>query len=75
MCREDLKGCTMYKSKLLEYQTKRDYIQEGTTYRGLEVLQISLRGLYIIVGVDCGVWHLEDNYDKVQYWPKYFCLR
>ena len=55
MCREDLKGCTMYKSKLLEYQTKRDYIQEETIYRGLEVLQISLRGLYIIVGVDCGV--------------------
>ena len=54
---------------------QKETIQEGTIYRGLEVLQISLRGLYIIVGVDCGVWHLEDNYDKVQYWPKYFCLR
>ena len=42
--REDLKGCTLYKSKPLEYQTKRDYVQEGTIYRGLEGLQLSLRG-------------------------------
>ena len=55
MWREDLKGCTLYKSKPLEYQTKRDYVQEGTIYRGLEGLQLSLRGLYIIAGIDCGV--------------------
>ena len=65
--REDLKGCTFYKSKPLEYQTKRDYLHEGTIYKGLEGLQLSLRGIYIIVGIDCGVWHLEDNDDKVQY--------
>ena len=56
----------MYKSKPLEYQTKRDYVQEGTIYRGLEGLQPGLRGLYIIAGIDCGVWYLEDNDDKVQ---------
>ena len=52
------KGCTWYKSKQLESQTKRDYVQEGTRYRGLEGLQLglqSLRGLYIIVGIDYGV--------------------
>ena len=49
MWREDSKGCTLYKSKPLEYQTKRDYL------RGLEELQVSLRELYIIVGIDCGV--------------------
>ena len=53
--REDLKGCNLYKSKPLEYQTKRDYVQEGTIYRGLEGLQLSLRGLYIILGIDCSV--------------------
>ena len=53
--REELKGCTLYKSKPLEYQTKRDYVQEGTIYRGLEGLQLSLRGLYIIADIDCGV--------------------
>ena len=42
MWREDLKGCTLCKSKPLEYQTKEDYVQEGTIYRGLEVLQVSL---------------------------------
>ena len=45
--REDLKGCTLYKSKPLECQTKRDYVREGTIYRGLEGLQVSLRGFYI----------------------------
>ena len=55
MWREDLKGCTLYKSKPLEYQTKRDYVQEGTIYRELKGLQLSLRGLYIIAGIDCGV--------------------
>ena len=49
---EDLKGCTLYKSKPLEYQTKRDYVHEGTLYSGLEGLQLSLRGLYIIVGLE-----------------------
>ena len=53
--REDLKGCTLYKSKPLECQTKRDYVREGTIYRGLEGLRVSLRGFYIIVGIDCGV--------------------
>ena len=42
--REDLKGCTLYNSKPLEYQTKSDYVQEGTICR-----------LYIIAGIDCGV--------------------
>ena len=32
---------------------KRDYVQEGTIYRGLEGLQVSLRWLYIIVVIDC----------------------
>ena len=27
MWREDSKGCTLYKSKPLKYQTKRDYLQ------------------------------------------------
>ena len=44
--REDLKGCTLYNSKPLEYRTKKDYVQEGTIYRGLDGLQVSLRGLY-----------------------------
>ena len=40
------------------------------SYRGLEGLQLSLRGgLYIIASIDCGVWYLDDNDDKVQYWP------
>ena len=55
MWREDVKGCTLCKSKPLEYQTKRNYVQKGTIYRGLEGLQLSLRGLYIIAGIDCGV--------------------
>ena len=39
------------------------------SYRGLEGLQLSLRGgLYIIASIDCGVWYLDDNDDKVQYW-------
>ena len=46
MWREDLKRCTLYKSKRLEYQTKKDYVQVETIYRGLEGLQVSLRGLY-----------------------------
>ena len=64
MWREDLTGCTLYKSKPLEYK-KRDYVQEGAIYRGL---QLSLRGLYIIASIDCGVWYLDDKDDKVQYW-------
>ena len=55
MWREDLKGFTLHKSKPLEYQTKKDYVQEGTVHRGLEGLQLGLRGLYIIAGIDCGV--------------------
>ena len=35
MWREDLKGCNLHKSKPLEYQTKKDYVQEGIVYRGL----------------------------------------
>ena len=31
---------------------KRDYVQEGAIYRGL---QLNLRGLYIIASIDCGV--------------------
>ena len=31
------------------------YVQEGIIYRGLEGLQVTSRGLYIIVGIDCGV--------------------
>ena len=65
----------LHKSKPLEYQTKSDYVLEGTIYRGLKGLQLTFRGLYITVVIDCGVWHLEDNDAKVQYWPKYFCLR
>ena len=55
MWREDLKGCTLHKSKPLEYQPKRDCVQEGTIYRGLERLQLGLRGLYIIADIDCDV--------------------
>ena len=54
MWREDFKDCILYKSKPLEYQTKRDFVQEGTIYRSLEGLQLSLRGLYMIVAIDCG---------------------
>ena len=75
MWREELKSCTLYKSKPLEIQTKRDYVQEGTIYRGLEGLQLGLRELYVIAGIDRGVLYLEDNDDKVQYSRKYFCLR
>ena len=42
-------------SKPLEYQTKRDYVQEGTIYKGLEGLELSLRVLYIIAGIDFGL--------------------
>ena len=58
MSREDLKGCNLYKSKPLEYQTKKDYVQEGIVYTGLDCwkgLQVSLRWLY--VGIDCGVYN------------------
>ena len=55
MWREDLKSCTWYKLKPLEYQIKRDYVREGTINKRLEGLQLSLRGLYIIAGIDCGV--------------------
>ena len=36
-----------------------------TIYRGLGGLHLSLRRLYIIVVIDCGVWHLEDNDGKI----------
>ena len=36
-----------------------------TIYRGLGGLHLSLRRLYIIVVIDCGVWHFEDNDDKI----------
>ena len=54
MWREDLKGCFLYNSKPLEYQRKGT-VQEGAIYRGLEGLQLSLRGLYNIASIDCGV--------------------
>ena len=63
--REDLKDCTLYKSKLLVLQTKGDYVLEETICRGLEGLQLTLRGLYIIVVIDYDVRHLEDIDDKV----------
>ena len=31
------------------------YVQEGTIYRELEGLQLSLRELYIVVVIDCSV--------------------
>ena len=52
---KDLKSCTLYKLKPLEYQTKSDYVQDGTIYRELEGLQLSLGGPYIIVGIDSSV--------------------
>ena len=36
-----------------------------TIYRGLGGLHLSLRRLDIIVVIDCGVWHFEDNDDKI----------
>ena len=63
--REDLKGSTLYNSKLLVLQTKWDYVLEETICRGLEGLQLTLRGLYIIVVIDYDVRHLEDIDDKV----------
>ena len=65
--KNDLKGCTLYKSKPLEYQTKRDYVQDETIYRGLEGLQLSLRELYNLVVIGFSVLHLEENDDKVQF--------
>ena len=48
----------------------RDYVQEGTIYSWVWEGFILL-----LAGTDCGVWYLEDNDDKVQYWPKSFYLR
>ena len=73
-CRENLKGCNLYKWKPLEHQTKWDYVKEGTIYRGLEGLLLSLRQYYFLVVTDCSVWLLEDNDDQVQYWSKRFRL-
>ena len=73
-CRENLKGCNLYKWKPLEYQTKWDYVKEETIYRGLEGLPLSLREYYFLVVTDYSVWLLEDNDDQVQYWSKRFRL-
>ena len=54
---------------------KKGLCTRGSYLQGLEGLQLNLAGPYIISGIDCSVWFLEDNDDKVQYWPKYFCLR
>ena len=48
-CRENLKGCNLYKWKPLEYQTKWDYVKEETIYRGLEGLPLSLRESIILL--------------------------
>ena len=64
-----LKMLHLVQVKTTWISNKRDYVQEGAIYRGLEGLQLSLRGLYIIASIDCGVWYLDDNDDKVQYWP------
>ena len=64
-----LKRLHLVQAKTTWISNKRDYVQEGAIYRGLEGLQLSLRGLYIIASIDCGVWYLDDNDDKVQYWP------
>ena len=73
-CRENLKGCNLYKWKPLEHQTKWDYVKEETIYRGLEGLPLSLREYYFLVVTDYSVWLLEDNDDQVQYWSKRFRL-
>ena len=64
-----LKKVAFCKFKTTWISNKRDYVKEGAIYRGLEGLQLSLRGLYIIASIDCGVWYLDDDDDKVQYWP------
>ena len=51
------------------------YVQEGTIYRELEGLQLSLRELYIVVVIDCSVWHWEDNDDKFSINQRSFVLR
>ena len=48
MWREDLKGCFLYNSKPLEYQRKGT-VQEEAIYRGLEGLQLSLRGFILLL--------------------------
>ena len=73
-CRENLKGCNLYKWKPLEHQTKWDCVKEETIYRGLEGLPLSLREYYFLVVTDYSVWLLEDNDDQVQYWSKRFRL-
>ena len=64
-----LKRLHLVQVKTTWISNKSDYVEEEAICRGLEGLQLSLRGPYIIASIDCSVWYLDDNDDKVQYWP------
>ena len=50
-----LKRMHLVQVKITCISNKRDDVQEGAIYRGLEGLQLSLRGLYIIASIDCSI--------------------